>query len=108
MNIEIASIWSPDLIGNFPKDLNDFDVLIQVSLQEKGKEGKETFTFRACSPLTLARTESGRFVKSTLCLEKFDWQEIQNRVEKLIAHVSSCEQWDCVVEKLSGYLDYAD
>lgn len=109
MNLEVVSIWSPDLINkDLPQDINDFDVFLQVSLKEKGRNGSEVFACRVCSPSILAETESGSFIKSTLCLSKFSWDEIRRQMEKIITHTGSCQTWDCVIEKLTGYLDYAD
>jgi hypothetical protein len=109
MNLEVVSIWSPDLANHeSPQDINDFDVFLQISLQEKGKTGSEVFSCRVCSPSILAETESGSFIKSTLCLSEFSWNEIRKRMEKVIIHTRSCQTWNCVIEKLTGYLDYAD
>jgi hypothetical protein len=109
MNLEVVSIWSPDLINqDSPQNINEFDVFLQISLKEKGGKGSEVFACRVCSPSMLAETISGSFIKSTLCLSEFNWDEIRKRIEKVIIHTGSCQTWDCVIKKLTGYLDYAD
>ena len=108
MNLEISSIWSPNFNGKFPNDVNDFDVYVQLRLVEKGTDDGEVFSLRVCSSSALGRTESGKFIEATLCLDQFSWSVVRKRIEKLLMQVDSCKDWKCVIEKLSGYLDYAD
>lgn len=110
MQLRIKYLWSPDLNPTSegqPKDTYDFDVLLQISVEEIGKEGYEVFDARVCSPSALSRTPSGKFV-SALVLDHFDWTQIQKRLEKLLLHTSSCETWAAAIEKLAPYIQHAD
>lgn len=111
MKIEIESMWSPDLSPpseGVPSDIKDFNVFIQISLRESGKPGSEVFNCRVCSPMALARMQTGMFISHTLVLKRFEWGEIKKRIDKLLMHVSSCSDWDCVLKKLSCCLEYSD
>lgn len=111
MKLEIQKIWSPDLnppSEGFPDDLEDFDLLMQVSLGEPGKPGGEVFSFNVSSPSALAQIESNHFICNTLVLDHFDWASIEKRLEKLLMHVSSCANWNEVIKNLSGCLKYSD
>jgi hypothetical protein len=109
MQLEIKTMWSPDLTppsSGLPPDLAHFALLMQVELSEKEQSGGEVFSFTVCSPSSLAQTSSGTFVQTTLVLNQFSWQVVQDRLEKLIAQCYSCENWSDVVNTLSGYLQY--
>lgn len=111
MKLEINTIWSPDLnppSEGLPSDNLDFDVFVQVSISEAEEPGKEVFNFRVCSVSALANTEAGQFINHTLVLNKFDWSEIGNRIDKLLLQASSCENWDCVVNRLNPFIEYTD
>lgn len=98
---------SPDLTENgYPEDPFDFEVFFQVWLTEKGKPGAEVFGFVVVSPSRLAKYESGRFIVNTLVLEEFDWADIRTRLEKILAHTASAEDWEEVIDRLKGYLSY--
>ena len=111
MNLEIQSIWSPDLnppSNGLPENVLDFDVFIQMRIGEVDKSGSEVFGCRVCSTSTLSKSEYGQFISHTLVVKQFDWSEIEKRIEKLLLHVSSCATWDCVIKKLSPCIEYAD
>jgi hypothetical protein len=111
MKIEIQTIWSPDLnppSEGLPDDLEDFDLLMQVSLGEAGKPGGEVFSFSVSSPSALAKIEPNRFVGHTLVLDYFRWESIKYRLEKLFTHTESCASWIEVINRLAGYLKYSD
>lgn len=111
MNLEIQTIWSPDLdppSGGLPKDTFDFDVFVQVSIGEAGKAGGELFNCRICSASALVNAEPGRFISHTLVLDKFDWSAIRKRMDKLLLHASSCKDWDSVITQLYPCLQHAD
>ena len=111
MKLEIQTIWSPDLSPpseGLPDDLEDFDILMQVSLAEAGKPGGEVFSFNVSSPSALVRLESNRFISHTPVLESFNWKSIKNRIEKLLSHTASCRDWNEVIKNLSGYLKHSD
>jgi len=110
MNLEILTMWSPDLnplSEGLPPDPTDFDVFVQVSIGEVGKVGHEVFGFRVCSAAKLAATPGGMFV-SALVLASFDWLEIRSRIAKLLLHTRSCENWDAAIRKLAAYIQYSD
>ncbi|QQS40691.1 MAG: hypothetical protein IPM63_15165 [Acidobacteriota bacterium] len=107
MNLKVDSMHSPDLPENgYPDDPFDFEAFVQAWLSEKGKPGAEVFGFVVVSPSRLAKYESGRFIVNTLVLEEFDWTDIKTRLEKLLAHTASAEDWDEVIDRLKGYLSY--
>lgn len=111
MNLEIQSIWSPDLnppSEGYPEDVFDFEVLLQVSIGEVGKPGGEVFALAVCSSKALLKTESGEFLNNTLVIEKFDWMIIQNRITKLLSFCQSASSWKEVILRLSGCLRYSD
>lgn len=111
MKLEIQTIWSPDLnppSEGLPDDLEDFDILMQVSVSEAGKPGGEVFSFNVTSPSSLAQIVSNRFISHTLVLDYFDWESIQKRLAKLLKHTASCRNWSEVIKSLSGYLKYSD
>lgn len=111
MKLEVQTIWSPDLdppSEGLPRDKLDFDVFLQISIGEVGKPGGEVFNCRVCSVSALANAQPGQFISHTLVLEKFDWSEIKKRIDKLLLHVSSCKDWDCVIKQLYPCIQYAD
>ena len=110
MRLEIKSLWSPDCDASteLPADREDFEVLISVSLGEEGEEETELFYLTVCSPMRLARLTLGTFVSATLILERFDWAELRLRLEKLLRHAQSCDDWNQIVAALAPYLRYAD
>ena len=111
MKLEITALWSPDLdppSEGVPSDLEDFEVLMQVAVSEVGRPGEEVFGFTVCSPSALARVTTDRFFSHTLVLDRFSWSRLKQCLEKLFLHVDSCEDWECVLKKLSCCLEYAD
>jgi hypothetical protein len=111
MRLEIQTIWSPDLnppSEGLPADMEDFHILMHVSLGESEKPGGEVFSFCVSSPSALSKLASNRFISHTLVLDSFDWKSIRKRLEKLLMHTASCKNWDEVTKKLSGYLKYSD
>ena len=113
MRLRVYGMWSPDLQPplegeGLPPDLTDFDVFVQVSVEEVGKPGSEVFAFTVCSPSALTRIESGTFVTHTLVLERFSWEAIRSRLDKLLMHADSAATWGEAIERLSGELAYSD
>ena len=111
MKLEVHSVWSTDLnppSSGEPDDLESFEVGVHVSIGERDQPGGEVFFLTACSPNTLAQSESGRFISHTLVLERISWLALTARIEKLLRHAESCTTWSEVVAKLSGCLRYAD
>ncbi len=111
MNLEIQSMWSPDLdppSSGVPPDRTDFDVLVQISIGDSGAEGSEVFACRVCSAAKVASVEAGQFISHTLVLEKFMWSDVENRIQKLLMHTTLCKDWSCVIKSLSPYLEYSD
>lgn len=111
MKLEIQSLWSPDLSPpskGLPPDIEDFEVLIQVSIGEIGRTGGEVFSFSVASPSQLARYEAGRFITGTLVLDKFSWSAIEGRLQKLLSFADSAANWQEVIESFQGILQYAD
>ena len=113
MNLVIYGMWSPDLHPpdegeGRPLDLTDFSVFVQVALNEIGDGGSEVYGLNVCSPSVLARTESGAFVSHTLVLERFSWEAIRARLDKLLMHTRSASTWDEVNARLSGLLFPSD
>src|SRR5262245_43892595 len=96
MKLHIESLWSPDLdppSSGLPPDAQDFDVLVQVALSERGQPGREVFSLRICTPERLARTEPGQFLSHVLILRQFSWASVAERVERLLRHAESCSTW---------------
>lgn len=113
MRLEVYGLWSPDLDPPLegegrPPDLTDFRVFVQVSINESGREGSEVFGFYVSSPSALARVEPGTFVTHTLVLDRFSWEAIRARLDKLLMHTESASTWDEVIHKLSGALFPSD
>ena len=109
MKLRVQGMWSAgldpvDAGEGLPPDLTDFRVYIQAAIEEVGQPGHEVFGFTVCSPSQLARTESGTFVTATLVLERFSWEAIRGRLDKLLMHTRSAETWSEVIERLSGVL----
>lgn len=111
MKRAVQGLWSPDLdppSDGVPPDIEDFALFVQVAVGKGGEAGHEVFGFSVCSPTALARVEAGMFISHALVLKRFDWGAIRARVEKLLMHVQSCEEWECVIKRLAGTLEYAD
>ncbi len=107
----MQTIWSTDLdppSEGLPDDLEDFDILMHVSLGEKGMLGGEVFIFNVTSPSMLLEIESNQFISHTLVLGLFNWESIKKRLEKLLRHATSCKNWDEAIKSLSGYLQYSE
>lgn len=111
MKLEIKTIWSPDLnppSEGLPDDVEDFDILMQVSLGEIGKPGEEVFNFSVISPFALSKLESNRFISHTFVLDSFEWSVIRKSLEKLLMHTAACKNWNEAIKSLSDYLKYSD
>lgn len=111
MKLTVQKLWSPDLdppSEGFPDDIENFDVLMQVSLGEKEKLGSEVFSFSVTSASALSRVEANRFVSHVLVMDYFDWTQIHKCINKLLLHTESCKNWHDVIKKLSGCLKYSD
>lgn len=110
MILEIENSFIADLESetNSPIDLTYFKVLISIYLREKDNPGSELFYLTVCSSNTLASIPSGQFILNTLVLEKFNWDNINDRIQKLLMHCQSCVTWNEVILRLTGFLQYAD
>lgn len=111
MKMIVQALWSPDLnppSKGLPADTNDFDVLLEISIGELDREGSEVFGCRVCSASKLATAESGEFICHTLVLSKYDWKLVASRIEKLLLHTSSCDNWSSAIKTLSPYLRHSD
>ncbi len=111
MNLVIKTMWSPDLdppSEGKPTDILDFDVFVQFCINEVGKPGDEIFGCTVCSLSALTKMESGDFINHTLVMDRFDWEKLKERINKLLLHTSNCNDWDSVIEKLSPYIQYSD
>jgi hypothetical protein len=112
MDLEIRSLWSPDLNppseGN-PEDVEDYSVFVQLTLGERGQQGTEVFGLTVCSPSQL-RAEDGRFVTHTLVMRAFSWGALRSRLDKLLRHagVPRATSWDEVIGRLKPYLHASD
>jgi len=109
MRLEVRHLWSPDFdpTEGGPPDRTDFGVLIQAEVGEVGEVGGEVFGFTVCSPSRLAQAEPGMFITDTLVLDRFDWEVIRTRLDKLLMHAQSCNTWDEVIGRLAGMLRHA-
>lgn len=110
MKLQCKFLWSPDLVPpseGMPNDPQNFDVFMQVAVEEVGKEGHEVFDFRVCSAAALSATPTGTFV-SALVLHRFDWAELRKRMDKLLLHTTSCPDWKAAIAQLNPYLHYSD
>jgi hypothetical protein len=109
MDIVTLFVRAPDLspeMSGVPDDLGDFRVRVEVMLAERGREADdECFHFDVVSPQELARTAPNTFVRSTLLLSEFSWQEIHRHVERQVALVRSCKNWECVKHKVAGFFE---
>jgi hypothetical protein len=111
MQLQIVDMWSPDLMppsSGLPEDPENFAVAIQVYLSEKGQNGGAVFNFNVWSPSAIANTYSGTFLLDTLVFDRFSWEAVRNRLEKLLLHCQSCKSWNEVILSLCGYLHYDD
>lgn len=111
MKLEIKRIWSPDLElteENSPDNIKDFSVLVQVGIGQKDQEGDEVFSLTVCSPSQLKDFMPGMFIKDTLVLDKFNWEQLKKRIEKLLTHTQGAKDWSEVIQKLSGLMYYND
>lgn len=111
MRLELRSLHSPDLeraLEEGTVDMSDFDILVFVGLAESGEPDEVLFYLRVCSASALADTESGRFLSHTLVLDRFDWQAIRTRIEKLLRHTTPCSDWNAVIANLAPNLRYAN
>lgn len=110
MNLEIKSIFSPDLAeNNLPDDLQNFKVLISVAIGEKGKAGEEVFYFTAASFLGIqneVKDAEFNFLRGYILLETFDWKSIRRAIENLISHSRHLQKWSEVIEFWNCYGSY--
>ena len=111
MKLVVDSLWSPDLTPpstRVPANATSFRALVQVAVVERGAPGREVFGLTALSPDQLAAAEPGSFISHTLVLQRFSWEEIRTRVEKLLRHTESCSSWSDAIRTLAGYLSHSD
>lgn len=104
-------MWSPDLNppeSGLPDDIFDFTILAQISIGKVAQTGGEVFNLHVCSPSSLVSIESGKFISQTLVLEKYDYIVIRERIDKLLKHTHSCDNWDSVIKTLCLCIWYAD
>ncbi len=111
MDLEYQSIICLDFEDSengYPEDINDFSVMITINIGEKEKMGSEVFYLNVCSPSQLAKTESGKFISSTLVLDEFDWNVLKNRLNKILDFCRSARDWNEVILRLATFFKYAD
>ncbi len=110
MNIEIKSVFSPDLReDNLPEDVQTFSVLITVGIGEKGKVGTEIFYFTAASYLGIqneVKNSEFKFLRGYILLEVFDWKVINRAIENLINHSRHLQNWSEVIAYWNRYGNY--
>ncbi|MEO0559350.1 MAG: Imm8 family immunity protein [Bacteroidota bacterium] len=98
MRLRISNLYSLDP-DETPMDLTHFGVEVYVVIEEIGQPGAATFRLSVCSPSALAEEVSGTFVSHTLVLDRFSWEAIQERIEKLLMHADSLQTWDEVIKR---------
>ena len=111
MKLVVQTLWSPDLTPpstGVPVDLTSFSVFMQVAVAERGAPGHEVFGFTVSSVDQMARTAPGSFISHTLLLQRFSWEEVRTRVEKILRHSESCSSWSDAIRVLAGYLKHSD
>ena len=111
MNLELQTIWSPDVnppSSGLPGDIFNFDIFVQMSVGEVGISGGEVFECRVCSATALATAESGQFISHTLVLDRFEWSAVESRINNLLRHAGSCKDWNCVIKSLYPCVKYSD
>lgn len=125
MKLKIDDIWCEELEDvrkGLPEDVLDFDLPINVVVSSAGKISRkglsfplisrndqcvhQCFCFRVISPSRLGDLKDQTFIRNTLVLHEFDWGRITSRLNKLFMHANDCKDWECVIAKLSGCLEY--
>lgn len=125
MKIQIDDIWCEELGESrkgLPEDVHDFDLPINVVISAAGQISRkrpffrlisrndqymhQCFCFRVISPSRLGQLDNLCFIRNTMVLYEFDWESITGRLNKLFMHTNDCKDWDCVIEKLAGCLEY--
>jgi hypothetical protein len=109
MDLITLFIRAPNLTpetSGCPDDISDFRVRVEVMLAERGREADdECFHFDVVSPQELARTSPSTFIQNTLLLAEFSWPEIHRHVERQIARLRGCKNWECVKNKIAGIFE---
>lgn len=83
---------------------SEFDVLVDVDIGEGACPGSEVFQLRVVSPSVLAETGSGDFVLHTLVLDVYSEDALRARIDKLLLHCASVDDWSGLIQSLIGYL----
>jgi len=103
---QLKSIMSPDLeYGKFPKDIEDCAVLIELTVGPKDSEGEEVFNFTAVTTKYIFNNFNSSWGRGYLIVKEFSWQEIENRINKLLNHCWA-DDWNGVTNKLKNELHW--
>ena len=103
---ELKSIVSPDLkYGQFPDDVENCSVFIELTIGPKDNEGEEVFSFTAVTSKYILNNFTNSWGRGYLIIKKFSWQEIELTINKLLAHCWA-DDWIGVTNKLKNELHW--
>ena len=106
LSVEVKSIHSPDLNrGELPTEADNCAVLIEAEIGEKGKDGKEIFSFTVVTPKFLAKDSEARWGRGYLVMEEFSWATVERMLSRLLQHVRK-DSWSEVAAELSKELHW--
>lgn len=104
---KIKGIHSPDtseLESFHPDNADNFSILIQVLVGTDENEGGESFDFIVCTSDWLKEKYRGEiaFLRNLILVDQFNYEDIKNRIEKLVQSISG-NDWNDYAVKLSRY-----
>ena len=85
LSVEVKSIHSPDLNREaLPVEPDNCAVLIEAEIGEKGKDGKEVFSFTVVTPKFLSKDPEARWGRGYLIVEEFSWATVERMLSRLL------------------------
>ncbi len=103
------SVWGhPNLRTWEPEYTDNFAEVISADIGHRRRAGNDTFSIRVATPAGLARLESHEGIiamRPLLVVDKFDYDDVWNWFESIIARCDA-DDWDTCVVQLQHFLDW--
>ncbi len=91
-----------------PKDIHFFELVVEVSLSEKGQKCTDNYQIQVCTTKWLSEElkKNGKpiFLSCLLLVEKYEPEIISNRISEMIRSTTG-DTWDEYHGKLSKYFN---
>jgi hypothetical protein len=97
LKAEVKAVFSPDLDRDeLPDDPENASVYIVADIGIEGEVGADMFTF-------YAQTRGCPVVKGSLCLDRFDWDTVENEIRRIASEAKGYQCWEDIARHIGKY-----